>query len=474
MKKITFDILCEKIIKTFNENIIQAGDMTGTTSAQCLGEPLTQMTLNTFHTAGVGAMGLKNAGVPRIKELVSVSKKIKSPSMTIFISENHNDNSAICEKIASTLIYTTLKHIMNRIDIYYDPEPLKANGFMEQDNVYNVFYKSKITKKTCQGDINNMPWLCRVVLNREKLMEKEINLIDIKSKFCTNLERILSTDKVEERNKYLKNIVSFAILSNNDNDEQPLIHIRFNMLRCNMEYMNKFIEEFAEHFALKGIEGVVKSYINHQQIISFGNSNNEYQQKMHYVIYTEGSQLERIRYVNGIDINKSTSNNIIEIYYNFGIEAARNAIIKEFESVFETASAVLNYQHIELLVDMMTSSGMPIPTDRHSLNKLDIDPLARASFEKTTEQLLNAGIFNETDHMRSVSSRIIAGLAIQGGTGLCQLTMDNNMLMNSKQNAYYNENKVNKTYVDFEKNEFMSSVFNREFTNESLGFLPTF
>lgn len=60
------------------------GEMVGALAAQSLGEPATQMTLNTFHYAGVSAKNV-TLGVPRLKELINISKKPKTPSLTVFL-----------------------------------------------------------------------------------------------------------------------------------------------------------------------------------------------------------------------------------------------------------------------------------------------------------------------------------------------------------------------------------------------------
>ncbi|MGH0189045.1 UNVERIFIED_CONTAM: hypothetical protein FKN15_033168 [Acipenser sinensis] len=60
------------------------GEMVGALAAQSLGEPATQMTLNTFHYAGVSAKNV-TLGVPRLKELINISKRPKTPSLTVFL-----------------------------------------------------------------------------------------------------------------------------------------------------------------------------------------------------------------------------------------------------------------------------------------------------------------------------------------------------------------------------------------------------
>lgn len=63
---------------------VQPGEMVGPLAAQSLGEPATQMTLNTFHYAGVSAKNV-TLGVPRLKEIMNVSKRPKTPSLTVFL-----------------------------------------------------------------------------------------------------------------------------------------------------------------------------------------------------------------------------------------------------------------------------------------------------------------------------------------------------------------------------------------------------
>ena len=60
------------------------GEMIGTVAAQSIGEPTTQMTLNTFHFAGVSAKNV-TLGVPRLTEIINIAKNIKTPSLTVFL-----------------------------------------------------------------------------------------------------------------------------------------------------------------------------------------------------------------------------------------------------------------------------------------------------------------------------------------------------------------------------------------------------
>jgi DNA-directed RNA polymerase II subunit RPB1 len=432
-------------------------------SSHCLKKRCSR-TLNTFHSAGIGGKGTTTLGVPRMKELLSFSKNMKTPIMSIFLNNTIRNNKDIADKIASYVKYTTMADVRKRVDVYYDPNPFKKEGFMEKDNVFNVFYKHNVTKNSCQQDITGLPWLMRIELDKEKLMEKEISLLDIKAKFCSNWERRyieLKGVKKEEK-QLLEKVTNCAILSNNNNDRVPVIHIRFDMNDFNFDTVTGFLEVFVENFKLKGIDNIDKiNSVNPERILDFNNENQEVKEDQQYVIYTAGINLKDLRYINGIDLTKTICNDVVETYHMYGIEAARAVLLYEVNSVFEGGGNNTNYQHLSVLVDTMTNNGMLTSIDRHGLNKLDTDPLSRASFEQTTEQLITAAVFGEIDNMTSVSSRIMGGLAIKGGTCMCEIVLDSETLEKSE---YVEEldQEYNKTYTELDSNIIMDDIVNNE------------
>lgn len=96
------------------------GEMVGAIAAQSIGEPATQMTLNTFHFAGVSAKNV-TLGVPRLKEIINVSKNIKAPSLTVYLKEEHARDAEAAKEIQTLLEYATLGSVASRTEIFYDP-----------------------------------------------------------------------------------------------------------------------------------------------------------------------------------------------------------------------------------------------------------------------------------------------------------------------------------------------------------------
>lgn len=422
---------------------------------------------DSFHSTGLGM----NAGVPRIQEVFSLSKNLKAPIMMVYLDKEHRTKKDYATKIRSYIKFTTIKDLRTKIDIYYDDKPYEKGGFMEKDNVYNIFYAFQQSKSCCLNKVDGLPWLMRIEFDKEKLMNKEVSLLDIKSKFCVEWEKRYQDIKGMKREKrqILDRITQLAVLTNSENDTIPIMHVRFDMTNYNSSTLIDFMDMFIDEFKLKGlpdIADIIEGSESEPRMITFDNPEGNLETKnTENVIITSGINMTAIRNIIGVDLTRTYCNDIIMTYEMFGIEAARALIIKEITSVFAANGSPINSQHISIFGDLMTNVGTLTSIDRHGLNKLDTDPLARASFEKTVEQLITAAVFNEIDHMKSVSSRIMAGLCIKGGTGLCNLVLDIDLLENSEYTSDIGQ-LYNKTFDDIVPSQTKHEVDNEVFIPE--------
>ena len=452
LTKLQFDTIINNIISIYNRSVVQPGEMVGCISAQSLGEPLTQLTLNTFHAAGLKTMSSTLHGGARVKEILGVSKKIKTPQLLIQLTPEFATNKDMARKVASNLKYTTIGDIRGRINIYYEPEPDAESSIMKEDNVRHVYYNQKSSKNSCQSDYKNLPWVMRIEIVKEKMLEKEISLLDIKSKFCNWWEKRFIDSKLlkKEEKKVINKITNIAVLSNTDNDIQPVVHIRFNVKDAdktkdpfNREMLNEFIDQIIDKFKLKGIESITNiDDIAPEKFMIVDKITGELKQEEQYMIYTAGTNLVDIRYIVGIDIYNTVSNDINDVYKHFGIEIARTRLLRELYDAYDRAGQSVSYTNISILIDIMTSNGILMSIDRHGMNKSDTDVLGRASFERAVDQILTAGVFGETDHMKGVSSRVMAGLVIKGGTGYCDVMLDTGSIEKSEYNDLTNKYRI--------------------------------
>lgn len=94
LSKESFDWILGEIKSRFDQALVNPGEMVGSIGAQSIGEPATQMTLNTFHFAGVSAKNV-TLGVPRLKEIINIAKNIKTPSMKIYLVDEIKQNQKV-------------------------------------------------------------------------------------------------------------------------------------------------------------------------------------------------------------------------------------------------------------------------------------------------------------------------------------------------------------------------------------------
>jgi DNA-directed RNA polymerase subunit A' len=142
-----------------------------------------------------------------------------------------------------------------------------------------------------------------------------------------------------------------------------------------------------------------------------------------WIIRTDGSNLSKVLEVYGVDTSRTTTNNIHEIAKTLGIEAARNALILESKSVLEEQGLDVDVRHVMLVADMMTSTGEVQQIGRHGISGKKSSVLARAAFEITVPNIVDAAIKGESDPLEGVTENVIVGQSIPIGTGLVELYM---------------------------------------------------
>lgn len=113
------------------------------------------------------------------------------------------------------------------------------------------------------------------------------------------------------------------------------------------------------------------------------NENGEYNAIQEWILETDGVNLLRVLSEPSVDPVRTTSNHIVEIFQVLGIEAVRKAVEKELYHVISFDGSYVNYRHLSLLCDIMTCRGHLMAITRHGINRQNVGPLMRCSFEET-------------------------------------------------------------------------------------------
>ena len=375
------------------------------------------MTLNTFHFAGVSSKSNVTRGVPRLKELLHISKNIKSPSTNIYLKDEIKYDKTKATNVLNVIELTSLKDLVKSINIYFDPDD--DNTVVEKDqpilDIYKIYNE---LDNAFRDDTSGSDWVIRFEFDKQDLINKNITMEDIYHKI--NL-------------KYGDDI---NCVYSDDNSNNLVFRIRimkFKKLDPSMlndlNIIKDIAHEMRDSIIIKGVNGInaVSMYKNNQNYEVVGN---DYIQKDEWVLNTSGLNLLELFTNNDIDCTKTYSNDIYEIYETLGIEAAREVLMKEIYDVIVGSGNYVNHRHLALLGDIMTNRGALMSPDRFGINRNNIGPLAKCSFEETTDQLFKASIFGEVDNLSGVSSNIMMGQIPKCGTGDSEIIIDETELLN--------------------------------------------
>ena len=412
--KVAFEHLIKMIQLKYSKSFISTSEMVGTIAAQSLGEPATQMTLNTFHLAGVGKPGVTR-GVPRLKELLHISKNIKGPSITLYLNKPDSYNLNKVQEISNKFELTVLGDLVVASSIYYDPSDKETN--IKKDNTFMDIYQKFNEIEPIEKECNRLKWVLRLEFDRKILMNKNIIMSDIHfaiisdRKDSNEVSCFYSDDNASK--------IIFRIRMNNDgsgNDDKDIQYLKNyekNLLNIEVQGIDKITKVIPrlDNRNLEFIDG-------------------EYKIKEQYLVDTLGTNLQDILAFEEVDIFNTFSNDVREIYKVFGIDAAKQLLINEINEVLDSSGNYVNYRHISLLCDFMTNKGDLVSIDRFGINRdIDLGPLAKCSFEETTEQIFKAAIFGEKDNLVGVSANIMMGQLIPSGTGDTNILLDEMKLL---------------------------------------------
>jgi DNA-directed RNA polymerase II subunit RPB1 len=423
--KHALNVLIEQVIYMYKKAIIAPGEMVGIIAAQSIGEPTTQMTLNTFHLAGVASKSNVTRGVHRIEEILSLSDNPKNPSCTIYMKPDEELQQENAQKYMHRIEHTNLRTVVDTIEICYDPNDMKT--MIEKDEtLMTQYYAFENMMKSCldqdEDQSKKSKWIIRMEMNIEEMLERNLSMDDIhfaiKNVYRDQVTCVFSdynSDNLVFRLRLTTpatNKKRGSASGQNPLDQQDEIYL-----------LKTFQDNLLDNLILRGVKNIER-VIPRKILDSVIEENGMYVKKETWVLDTVGTNLLDVLALDYIDSTRTFTNDIQEIYRVLGIEAARQAILNEITEAFDTT--YINYHHLTVLCDRMTcndGNGM-VSIFRHGINNDNIGPIAKASFEETPEMFLKAARHGELDTMRGVSANVMCGQEGYFGTSAFQLVLD--------------------------------------------------
>ncbi|KAK9992363.1 hypothetical protein SO802_027348 [Lithocarpus litseifolius] len=353
------EVFLNTCISRYHLKKIEAGTAIGAIGAQSIGEPGTQMTLKTFHFAGVASMNI-TLGVPRIKEIINGAKKISTPIITAALKSDNNVNTA-----------------------------RMVRGRIQKTNLGQVAKSIKLVMTSRLASII-------VTLDMERIRDAQL-CID-----ANNVKESIIQAKIKVKNEHITVLDGGKLEIRPSETDRSKMHFHLHSLKNVLPTV-----------IVKGLKSVERAIIKKEE--------NKKMKTIKYGLLVEGSGLQDVMGIEGVDGRKTTSNHVIEVQQTLGIEAARKCIIEEIKYTMESHGMNIDIRHMMLLADVMTFRGEVLGITRFGIQKMGKSVLMLASFERTTDHLVNASVNGRVDRIEGVSECIIMGIPMQIGTGMLKV-----------------------------------------------------
>lgn len=372
---------------------------------------------DTFHFSGVGSKTMiTNSGVPRVQEIINMSKDIKTPSMLIYLKPEYSTSREAAMEVKNALEYTEIQDILTNSEIIYATDPEDVDE--KDERIYEVYEEMMdIMEMECPDQESLSNWVLVMEFDREAMLQRGIYMQDVHEEIIKNCD--VETD------------IQCVVPDMNSANLAMRIRVRQESMDKEEDYISYFrsLGDCLLTLPLRGIPGIKKVVPTTDCHVRYSVDGSPEIVK-EWILSTDGSNLIEVLSNEYVDPIRTTTNDISEILEIFGIEGARFAIIREMESTIAAGGASeVDYRHFSILADLMTYRGKVMQIQRHGFGKSpNIGPLGRATYEVMDKVLINAGIFSERDDMKGTSSNIICGQVPETGTNSFDLLLNQDML----------------------------------------------
>ncbi|KAI3929943.1 hypothetical protein MKW98_004097 [Papaver atlanticum] len=390
-----FWVFLETCISRYYTKRIEAGTEIGAIGAQSIGEPGTQMTLKTFHFAGVASMNV-TLGVPRIKEIINGAKNISTPIITAKLQSDRDVRSA--RRVKGCIEKTVLGEIAESMKIVL--ESREAYILVKLDMIRCS--QLNISAKNVQQSLLGHPKLKLSPPKAKLYPEKVRNSYNAPLMFISRSFLNIICDRIVVLLQYVKVVDDRSLKILSPEEDRTKLHFALHSLKSMLPEV-----------VVMGVPTVERVIVSEKQ--KKGKGTGEYE------VFVEGTNLLAVMGIPGVKGEETTSNRIIEVQQTLGIEAARRCIIEEIQHIMKEYKMSIDVRHMMLLADVMTSNGEVLGITRFGIQKMKESVLMLASFEKTQDHLFNGSLNGRVDMIEGVSECIIMGIPMQLGTGILKV-----------------------------------------------------
>lgn len=474
----------------YMQSIVDPGEAVGIIASESIGEPSTQMTLNTFHFAGHGAANV-TLGIPRMREIImTASPNIKTPQMTLPLLKDISDAQAdiFCKSVAKIVLSEVVDRVIVTENVGKSADGTTTRAYTIRLNFYTrEEYESEYDISQSQLEftmthlfIDSLTSQIKKEIRKNNITDESIGTAipmrsdipvssgkddysdgedgdadDEKIKSSTKqsvsydapdeeeleaMEKAQRTSDEEDSDSESSDAESSdsededdktssrrAVRSSDAKAREEAIFTKhpncskFDFDDVDGEYCEfrlEYSSSIKKILMVNLIEDLCRKLVV-RQIPNIGRCLHPKpeQHDGQRVLVTEGVNFRAMWEEDAfIDVNNITANDIFGVLKTYGVEAARNTIVREINNVFKTYAISVNTRHLDLIADMMTREGSYLAFNRQGVDS-GTSPFMKMSFETTCQFLTKAVMDAETDSLDNPSARIVVGKTSKTGTG---------------------------------------------------------
>ena len=387
---------------------VDPGSTVGAFGAQSIGEPGTQMTLKTFHFAGVASMNV-TLGVPRIKEIINAARNIATPLMTVELEGGAKGVAALAGGRPGLGMKT--------VQLEDEVRARLVKGRLERTTLGQVAKKIRllVTGGFAYIEVRLDPEIIST-------LQLHLNSADVRYKLLETSKLKLKPERVMTHSRWTIRIhpPDPAKEKEKENEKKKSVDVSMQQLLTALPDV-----------PVLGIPSVSRVVISKNNNNSSNNSNSNGGNSSQSItkgleLFVEGTGMLDVMGTPGVEGTRVRNNNVMEVAKVLGIEAARSTIIGQIEYTMDQHGMTIDSRHTMLLADCMTNKGEVLGITRFGIAKMKDSVLMLASFEKTTDHLFDAALHGRVDDVTGVSECIIMGIPMPVGTGLFKLMQQPN------------------------------------------------
>jgi DNA-directed RNA polymerase II subunit RPB1 len=451
-------LLMEHIVLAYKKSVVHPGEMVGVIAGQSIGEPTTQLTLNTFHLAGVATKSNVTRGVPRIEEILRLTRNPDKPSATVYLKPVDQFDKDKAANYCNMIQHTKLVDVVKSVEICFDPNDYDTKIGSDKIAI-NEFYEFEKLIEECNGGADdNVPrskWIIRIEVDAVSLLDKNITMDDIHYAISNGHKSDVSCvfSDMNSNNLLFRIRINSSVFKKKKGAVESLDQ------SDEIYLLKNFQDNLLNNIVLRGVNNITN--VNPRMVKDMVvKEDSKYVRKDIWLLDTVGSNLLDIFPLDFIDYTRTYSNDIREMYDVLGIEAARQNILNEFNEVMEASDAYVNYHHLSILCDRMTVKAEMVPMFRSGIINDDIGPISKSTYEMHTEIFLDASRHGDFDQMRGVSANVMCGQAGYYGTNAFSLLLDMKAIMNLEEKQLTEDKAMDLHFTEEDDNAMKIDIDN--------------